>query len=123
MEIPVEVTVSIFGNLRYSDEHVEILLTTHILEYRTMSDESGEISFNTGMTLPEVYGKYSSHSVHIGLKMPASKEELDSFENTLEPYLDRAMVYSRKVINQVLVSLEKPEKFSLPEIVDGEKES
>jgi hypothetical protein len=123
MEIPVNVTVAVHGIVQYTRERVPIHQSSEILEYRTMSEKSGQITFMTGMTLPEVYGTFSSHQVQIGLTVPATEEEVENFEKTLEPYLDRAMIYSRRVLNAVLVSLGKPEKFNLPKLEDGQEES
>ena len=76
-------------------------------------EDTGKITFATGMKLPQVYGTYSSHEVSIGLTIPATREEVDNFEEVVEGYLERAMVYQRRVLNAVLTSLGKDEVFDI----------
>lgn len=59
-----------------------------------------EVSFHIGMKIPEVFGRYSSLDIGIGLKVPGKAED---FEKVVDKYLDRALKYQQETVNQILI--------------------
>jgi hypothetical protein len=79
------------------------------------NESTGRINFTTGMKLPAIYGPYSSHEITIGLSIPADRSELENFEEVVSDYLERTMLFQRKVINAVCSDLEIDEIFEVSE--------
>lgn len=120
-EVTLTITVS-KKDTTYSK--LEPIHTEKIILMSCKQQKPATVTFSNSMTIPGVYGDYSSHNVGITLSIPTTEEELDNFESVCDDYLQRSHVYIRNVINNICVAQGKPAPFvEAPEGVDADEDA
>lgn len=108
------VTVRLYSRLSPKEPYT--LMTHETTELGpTRSAENGSVSFSTDVTVPEIFGAYSSIRVSVGVTVPADTAHLRTvkdLETVLEPYSDMVAEYVAGTIDKAFTSLGKPSPFT-----------
>lgn len=107
--IQVRVTVSYKDSPRGS-KYTPIASVTETIAMTETKD--CQLAVRNGLTIPQMYGDFSSHQVQIEVTIPVSQEEVDSgLEKITEKYLQLSMPVLTKTINKICLAQGKDEFF------------
>ena len=75
-----------------------------------------QITVKNGLTIPSMYGDYSSHQVHVEVSIPATQKEVDEeLTEICDKYLELSSPFLRDTINEICASQGKEHFFKSTE--------
>jgi len=111
--IDIRLDVRVYYRLSPKETYKLMKHDTHSIATAAQSGE-GSVTFSTDMTVPDIFGSYSSIRVSVGISVPANTAAIRTTEDLaqiLDSYSDIVAEYAIGTINKAFTGTGKPAPF------------
>jgi hypothetical protein len=113
MHLPVNLQIAIYAAKDRSTP-TSLLDEKHCIGYRAVMTTDSRIVVTDSLKFSaDVYGEYSSHTIHTTLTIPTSEEDMASYEELVEGYYDRANWWMQTAANRLFAWQKREPLFNL----------